>query len=123
MRLFLRPLILFYVLIFCVLASYNKAFSAQIKRDPFVPLIDSTGRIKPESELRRSAEVLLPLNISLKGIIWSPKDPLAIINNKIFREGAMIFEGLTLEKINSDHIILNDRGEKIKIYLRKKEKK
>ncbi len=98
-------------------------FSQSLKRDPFVPLLDSTGRVKPESELARPAETFLPLNISLKGIIWSKNVPLCNINNKVFHEGDKVFEGLTIEKINPNYIVLNDRGEKVEIYLRKKEKK
>ena len=93
------------------------------RRDPLIPLLDSTGRVKAETELVRPVEVFLPLNISLKGIVWSKDSPLANINNKIYHEGDKIFEGLILEKINPDSVTLNDRGEKVKIYLRKKEKK
>ena len=103
--------------------SSEIAAPLKLKHDPFIPLVDSTGRVKSETELVRPAEIFLPLNISLKGIIWSKVSPLAIINNKIYREGDKIFEGLILEKINPDNVILNDRGEKVKIYLRKKEKK
>ena len=96
---------------------------SKLRRDPLIPLLDPTGRVKAETELVRPAEVFLPLNISLKGIIWSKNSPLAIINNKIYHEGDKIFEGLVLEKINPDSVTLNDRGEKVKIYLRKREKK
>ncbi len=105
------------------LASAQEISLGAIKRDPFIPLVDNSGRVKTAAELIRPAEVLLPLNISLKGIIWSKNNPLAIINNKIYRTGAVIFEGLTLEKINPDSVVLNDRGERVKIDLRKKEKK
>lgn len=93
------------------------------KRDPFVDLVDKDGKIKSREELVRPTEKILPLNILLKGIIWDEKRPLAIINNKVYAEGAKIFEGLILEKINKDSIILIDQGEKIKLDLRKKEKK
>lgn len=109
-------------LIYSALA-HGSDYPGGIKRDPFIPLVDSTGRVKEASELTRPVQSLLPLNISLKGIIWSKTNPLAIINNKIYKEGDKIFEGLILEKINLESVILNDRGEKIQINLRKKEKK
>jgi hypothetical protein len=115
-------------LVFCSLISSAFAQSPEetvdkTKRDPFIPLVDSTGRVKEASELMRPAQSLLTLNISLKGIIWSKTKPLAIINNKIYREGDKIFEGLILEQIDPESVILNDRGEEIRINLRKKEKK
>lgn len=123
MRIFLIGFTIFNILLSVGFCQREEVDFSKMKRDPFVSLIDSTGRIKSKAELMRPVEVLLPLNILLKGIIWDKKTPLAIINDKIYREGAQIFEGLVLEKINSDSIILNDRGNQVKIYLRKKEKK
>ncbi|MDP2940173.1 MAG: general secretion pathway protein GspB [Candidatus Omnitrophota bacterium] len=123
MQIFLILFILFNMLISIGFCQDNELKTRELKRDPFVKLIDPTGRIKTEAELIRPAEVILPLNIILKGIIWDKQKPLVIINDKVYKEGAVIFEGLILEKINPDNIILNDRGQKVKINLRKKEKK
>ncbi len=121
MRLILMWLTILSLLSVNALVCGEEISVGDIKRDPFIPLVDATGRIKTAAELIRPVEVVLPLNISLKGIIWSKDNPLAIINTKIYREGAVIFEGLTLEKINPESVVLNDRGERVKIYLRKKE--
>ena len=124
MKLFLAVIFLvFNSLIYSALAQSPEGALDVAKKDPFIPLVDPTGRVKEASELTRPVQSLLPLNISLKGIIWSKTKPLATINSKIYREGDKIFEGLILEQINPESIILNDRGEKIKINLRKKEKK
>ena len=94
------------------------------KRDPFVDLVDASGRIKTGDELFESSQKVVPTNIVLKGIIWDKKRSLAIINGKIYGEGATIAEGLVLEKINIGGVILRTRDNQIiKIELRKKEKK
>ncbi len=123
MRIFLSVSLILNIMITLVFANSIEGYSDKLKRDPFLPLLDAAGREKADSELVRSAEVNLPLNISLKGIIWSKTSPLVVINDKIFREGDLVFEGLILEKINPGSIILNNRGERIEIVVRKKEKK
>lgn len=101
----------------------EEALSAK-KRDPFIDLVDASGRIKTEDELFNSFQKIPTASVLLKGIIWDKKRPLAIINGKIYGEGATIFEGLVLEKINMDGIVLKTGdGERIKIDLKKKEKK
>jgi len=97
------------------------------KRDPFVDLVDPSGRIKTEEELFKSFipdEKVVPTAIVLKGIIWDEKRPLAIINGKVYSQGAAIAEGLILDRINSDSIIIKNKyGEEVRIDLRKKGKK
>ena len=94
------------------------------KRDPFVDLVDASGRIKTGDELFESSQKVVPTNIVLKGIIWDEKRPLAVINGKIYGEGVTIAEGLVLEKINIGSVILRTRDNQIiKIELRKREKK
>jgi len=91
------------------------------KRDPFVDLVDASGRIKTEDELFEAGQKFISSAVVLKGIIWDKKRPLAVINGKIYSEGATIAEGLVLEKISSEGIILKGQDEqRIRIDLKKK---
>ena len=93
------------------------------KRDPFVDLVDSSGRIKTEDELFQLPQQFIPASLVLKGIIWDKKRPLAVINGKVYGEGAVIMGGLVLEKINMTGIILRTPdNQKIEVELRKKKK-
>jgi hypothetical protein len=105
-------------------AEKGKETAPAKKRDPFVDLVEASGRIKTEDELFESPQTLLPAAIILKGIIWDQKRPLAVINGKIFGQGATIAKGVVLEKIDRGGIILRTQdNETLKIELRKKEKK
>lgn len=90
------------------------------KRDPFVALVDSAGKIKPYEQLFPIfSEGPLSTDLALKAILWDEKSPAALINNKIYKEGAAITRGLTVEKISPDSVKLNDRGDPIILKLRK----
>lgn len=117
-------LLLILIFLGSALAQKNPETSTVKKRDPFVDLVDASGKIKTEDELFESSQRMVPADIILKGIIWDEKRPLAIINGKIYREGATIAEGLVLEKINIGSVILKTQdNQSVKIELRKKEKK
>lgn len=91
------------------------------KRDPFVALVNSNGKIKSEREIFPDLQRPLLINVSLTAIIWDEKKPLAMINGKIYSEGSFIggMEGLTLEKIYPNSVILNENGNLATISLRK----
>lgn len=94
------------------------------KRDPFVDLVDPSGRIRTEDELFQTPQKVLPAAIILKGIIWDTKRPLAVISGKVYGEGAAVSGDITLEKINKDGVILKTSdNQRIKIELKKREKK
>ena len=94
------------------------------KRDPFVALVNSDGKIKTEQELFQSSEKKsLAINIALKAIIWDEKRPLALINDKVYSEGTKVTGDVIIEKINPNSIVVNDSGNLITIQLRKTEKK
>lgn len=94
-----------------------------MRRDPFVPLVDPAGNVKPAEALFKPVDAELPINISLKGILWGQKQPIAVINDSVFKEGDKIAEGLTIKKINSDSVILTYYEKEIVVELRKKERK
>lgn len=117
-------LLLMFIFFGSTLAQGGKETNTVKKRDPFVDLVDASGRIKTEDEWFESSQRVIPTNIILKGIIWDEKRPLAIINGKIYGEGATISDGVVLEKINIGSVILKTQdNQSIKIELRKKEKK
>lgn len=47
--------------------------------------------------------------ITLKGILWDSKKPLAIINEEVVEEGSII-KGIKIKKIEPDHVILEAEG-------------
>ncbi|HOW35911.1 MAG TPA: general secretion pathway protein GspB [Candidatus Omnitrophota bacterium] len=90
------------------------------KRDPFVALVNSNGTIKRDSELFPAPKLSAALmDIVLKAIIWDEKRPLAMINTKVYSEGMEITQGLKVEKIYPNSVLLNDNGNPITIQLRK----
>ena len=95
------------------------------KRDPFVALVNASGKIKTDDELFPvlKKKTSLSMNITLKAIIWDSTRPVAFINTKNYHEGDEITEGLKIQKINPNDIVLNDNGSLISISLRKMEKK
>ena len=118
---------------FCVLLLFmyqvlNVAFAKELRRDPFVPLVDNQGNIRNGNKLFVPAEEVVK-NIILKGILWDEKNPLAVINGKVLSEGSQIIinEGgflkiIILKKIHPASIILNYNDGEFEVMLRKKEK-
>jgi hypothetical protein len=119
-------LILFLVIILPALAQGQDSKDKLLikKRDPFVDLVDASGRIKTEDELFEAAQSFASSTIILKGVIWDPKRPLAVINGKIYGEGAIIAEGMVIEKIHTNGVVLKTPDDqRIKIDLKKKKEK
>jgi len=110
--------------IFSTCNSYanNKKNINVPKRDPFVALVNRDGTLRSVEDLFKPDEAV-PIEIKLKGILWGKKQPVAIINDKIFKEGSEITKGVILEKIDVNSVIVNYQGRKITTYLRKKEEK
>ena len=102
------------------LAQEGQIASGPKKRDPFVALVNSNGKIKSSDELFPVIQKKpLSMNILLSAIIWDVKHPLAMINNKVYSEGSEIVTGLRLEKINPASVVLNDNGDEVIVPLRK----
>ena len=103
--------------------AQNRNLSSQKKkRDPFVALVTTDGKIKsydelfevPEKKKRRK------LDIVLKAIIWDDERPLAMIGKKVYAQGDQILEGVTLQEINPNSIKVDNQGDVTEIPLRKK---
>lgn len=121
MKSLILSLLLVIILPVFVLGQDNRDRLPTKKRDPFVDLVDASGRIKTDDELFEAAQSFTPSTIILKGIIWDKRRPLAVINGKVYAEGAVIAEGMMLEKIHANSIVLKTSDDRrIKIDLKKK---
>jgi hypothetical protein len=67
--------------------------SSQLK-DPFESYIEET---KPDDSKPEEPVSYTPPVLSLQGIVWGGKFPLAIINNKVVKAGNIIAEAKVLE--------------------------
>ena len=120
-----RMVVIFVLLVVCDGVSIF-AQNAQLpkKRDPFVALVNSNGKIKTKDELfpvlQRKA---VTLNVALTAIIWDEKRPLALINKKIYARGGQIAEGLIVEDIQPNSVMLDDNGNRVTVPLIEKRKK
>jgi hypothetical protein len=120
---------LYLVIFLLVLIGFlGLSFAKEVRRDPFVPLVDNQGNIRSGQNLFVPAEEILA-KVVLKGILWDAKNPLAVINGKVLSEGSELViedEGFTkniiVQKINLDSVILNYIDREFEIKLRKKEK-
>jgi hypothetical protein len=120
--------LLFFIMLLLAINQRNVIFAKQIRRDPFVPLVDRDGNIRRGQDLFMPTEEILP-KIILKGILWDENNPLAVINGKVLSEGSKIpitengfIKIIILEKINPNNVVLNYNDRKFVIRLRKKEK-
>lgn len=123
-----KNLLYLLIVIFLFLQATDMTFAKQMRRDPFVPLVDQQGNMRSGEDLFMPTKDILP-QVVLKGILWDERNPLAVINNKVLSEGAQVPLGDTgfsriiiLEKINPESVVLNYNGREFMIKLRKKEK-
>jgi len=117
-----KTICVFFLLLFFLLNATTFAIAKspeEKRRDPFVPLIDAKGRLRDFLELFPPRAQNLPIKVELKGILWDENNPLAVLADKIVPEGSSLGGGVTLEKVNEDHIILTYDGEKFIVNLRK----
>lgn len=119
-----------YLVIFllALIVCINLSFAKEIRRDPFVPLVDSQGNIRSGQNLFVPAGEILA-KIVLKGILWDAKNPIAVINGKVLSEGSELVvedagfsKTVIVQKINPESVILNYNEREFEIKLRKKEK-
>ena len=86
------------------------------KRNPFVPIVDGRKGIRPKEELYgRPREVVIPIKLELKAILWEKENPLVVLNGKVFKTGDTVASEVKLVEIHRDHIIVNYRGKNSKI--------
>lgn len=88
-------------------AAAPKDTAAQNLRDPFLPWGEVPGKGPPPP----------PLQLKLKGILWSAKKPLAIVEDAarisyIVTENQDIGDNRTILRIKKDRIVIKERSGK-----------
>lgn len=78
-------------------------FSYEEDKDPF-----SLERRKVLGEKEIASEFLKEL--TLKGILWDSKKPLAIINGEVVRKGSII-KGIEIKRIEPNYVVVEVEGE------------
>ncbi|KJJ85830.1 hypothetical protein OMAG_000305 [Candidatus Omnitrophus magneticus] len=98
-----------------VIKAKSEAYMPLGKRDPFVPLIGggSSGKVN------NGSGHFIVKNISLEGIIKTQDGNFAaVINGEIAHEKQLLGNGVTIEKITANEIILSENGKvyNVKLY-------
>jgi type II secretory pathway component PulC len=89
-------------------ASAPKDTVAQNLRDPFLPWGEVPGKGPPPP----------PLQLKLKGILWGPRKPLAIVSDAqgisyIVSENQDIGDGRVIQAIKKDRILIREKSGKV----------
>jgi hypothetical protein len=101
-------------------------YEASDFRDPFYPPVSISKKKEPEAEeeIKEARPVAKELSfVSIQGIIWNLDNPLAIINNQVFKkEETLPITGreaeageITIIDIDKDGVTVNYSGELIKL--------
>ncbi len=86
-----------------VIVSPNVEYKAEDLRDPFQnPNIAEGKEPAEESEVSETKEII-PLSLTVQGLIWGGSFPQAIINNKVVKVGDII-EGARIISIDKEGI-------------------
>lgn len=97
----MTSLAIFFVVDFAFSDEEQFIYDSNHRRDPFSPLVSSSGEM-----LQASPSVLSAENISLEGIIWDPKGvSVAIINGTIVKEGDMV-DTIAIKKIADNYVVV-----------------
>jgi hypothetical protein len=95
-------------------SSGTIAFKGEAKRDPFIPLITSTGyllNLEPEKNA----------SLNLEGIMFDPKgDSIAIVNGEIVRVGDEV-NGAVVVRIEPDRVSILKENKTSDLALRREE--
>ena len=89
------------------------AYNSEGKRDPFLPLVSSSGSIINYDKNLNYRD------LTLEGVVHDPKGKsLAIINGKVFKVGNKVV-GYTLSKIEESKVLLIKDNKEFVLELRK----
>ncbi|NOZ64660.1 MAG: general secretion pathway protein GspB [Caldiserica bacterium] len=109
---------IFRLLLIFLMATFSLALYAQEwGRDPFQPP-EGESKITPPP-VPTAIEEEMPSDLILSGTLTSPKKAVAIINEKIVREGESI-AGFKVFKIERKRVILTREGKSYSLYLGQK---
>ena len=110
-------------LVFAQRQEERFVYDSMGKRNPFVPLTDPkspTGIrgvfVPPE------VEVKLPIEITLKGILWNGKEYFAIVNGEVIKQGEHM-DNVKIKGIEKDKIILEYGEREFTVFLKKEKER
>ena len=90
------------------------SFTAQGKRDPFIPLVSAAGYLINLEEEEESA-------LRLEGIMYDPRgDSMAIINGDLLKVGERIADAV-VSKIEPNKVIIIKDNQRLELELRREE--
>lgn len=98
-------------------------YDSRSKRDPFIPLLDEkspTGIRTIFAPLEK--KVRLPLEITVKGILWNGREYFAIVNDEVVKKGEYLGE-VGIKDIEKDKVILEYNEREFTVFLRKEKEK
>jgi len=93
-----------------ILLANNEFDNSIVLRDPFIPPVDF-------EEIKKEAQYL-PIPIEIKGVVIDGERKYIILNEDIVEEKGN-YQGMIIEKITKDFIILNYKNEEITIPIKK----
>ncbi len=77
--------------------------------EKLVRLHNTARRLKKRTEIEAEFR---NLKIIIRGIVWQPTDPVAVINDEVLREGSTVL-GARVEEIRPDAVIFNFKGVRV----------
>ncbi len=86
-----------------IAAQEETAPTGQVKRDPFIPIIDDKGNLRRNFK-KPSQETIAP-QVVLMGISKVGNAFYALIDGELVKEG-QVFKDMRIEKIYSDRVIV-----------------
>lgn len=112
----------FLLFVFCILFSVsfagdNFVYDAESKRDPFIPLVTSDGRLlKLDTEKVKGA-------LTLEGIIYDESSlSYAVVNGAVVKVGDIV-EGNQVLRVEKNKVIFIKEGQMFNLELKEKEEK
>jgi hypothetical protein len=82
---------------------WSAAYADFLERDPFVSIVDLQEQ---RSVLQKKRSITIS-QMKVKGIIWSARAPIAIINDELISQGDK-WRGFTVDKIDKQAVSLSD---------------
>ena len=67
-------------------------FPGELVKDPFMSVLPGVHKENPEVAEVKEEDIVLPIDIDIQGLIWGGKNPLVIINNKVYKVNDSIDE-------------------------------
>jgi len=117
------PLVAVFCVLFSVLCQAQEQerfiYDARAKKDPFIPLTDEESPTGLRTVFALEAVAIkLPVEISVKGILWSGQEYFAIVNGEVMKKGEKIGE-VKVKEIEQDKVILEYKQKEFTIFLKK----